>query len=178
MARLAEDTLMIHTELFPKVFCVILAALLLSSCTRLPVSDDQGEDVVTATAQTLPATMTPVEIVETTATPTETLQPTGTLTETPQPTATRTETPDPAMLFSVPPAVVLSASMLLPIYDFNTFQVIGHMSCSEAASHSWTPETCSGESGGCWVSSTPLFGSTYAGFMRHDGITICFWKLP
>jgi hypothetical protein len=117
-------------------------------------------------------------MMETTVTPTETLQPTGTPTEIPQPTATRTETPDTALLFSVPPAVVLSANTLLPIYDFNTFQVIGHLSCTEAASYSYTPETCSGESGGCWVSSTPLFGVSYAGFLRHDGITICLWKLP
>jgi hypothetical protein len=175
--------LMIHSERFPIVVCIILAVLLLSSCSRLPVSDDQSESTVTATAQTLPAATMPAETVEitaaeTTATPTATPQPTVTPTEMPQPTATRTETPDPALLFSVPPAVVNPANTLLPIYDFNTFKVIGHLSCTEAARYSYTPETCSGESGGCWVSGTPLFGSSYAGFFRHDGITICFWKLP
>jgi hypothetical protein len=173
MAWLAEDTLMIHTKITPKVVWFILAVLLLSSCSRLPVGEDQGENAVTATAQTLPTATTPVETVEITAAET-----TATPTETPLPTVTPTEMPDPALLFSVPPAIVNPANTLLPIYDFNTFQVIGHLSCTEAARYSYTPETCSGESGGCWVSSTPLFGSSYAGFFRHDGITICFWKLP
>jgi hypothetical protein len=178
MARLAEDTFMIHTQIFPKVVWFILAVLLLSSCNRLPVSEDQAENTVTAAVQALATATTPAETVESTATPTETPQSTLTPTEMPQPTATRTETPDPALLFSVPPAVVNPANTQLPIYDFNTFKVIGHLSCSEAARYSYTPETCSGESGGCWVSSVPLFGSSYAGFFRHDGITICFWKLP
>jgi hypothetical protein len=178
MTRLAKDTRMIHMKLSLKVFCIILTALILASCTRMPVSDDQEENAVTTTVQTLPATLATVEIAETTVTPTQTPQPADTPTLTPQPTATQTETPDPATNFRLPPAVANPANTLLPIYDFNTFQVIGNMSCSEAARYSWTPETCSGESGGCWVSSTPLFGSSYAGFLRHDGITICFWKLP
>jgi hypothetical protein len=179
---------MIHSERFPIVVCIILAVLLISSCSQLTVGEDQGENAVTAVAQTLPAATTPAEIAETTVTPTETpqptviptemSQPTVTPTQMPEPTATRTETPDPATLFSVPPAIVNPANTLLPIYDFNTFKVIGHLSCTEAARYSYMPETCSGESGGCWVSSTPLFGSSYAGFFRHDGITICFWKLP
>jgi hypothetical protein len=72
----------------------------------------------------------------------------------------------------------LSIPTVLPIYDFNTFGVIGTMACSEAANYSWRQEPCNGESGGCWISQTPLFGNSYAGFFRHDGNTICDMKIP
>jgi hypothetical protein len=74
--------------------------------------------------------------------------------------------------------VTLSIPALLPIYDFNTFNVIGTMACSEVASHTWRQEACNGESGGCWISQTPLFGNNYAGFLRHDGNTICSMNIP
>ncbi|HEU0296201.1 MAG TPA: hypothetical protein VFR47_25925 [Anaerolineales bacterium] len=72
----------------------------------------------------------------------------------------------------------LSIPTVLPIYDFNTFGVIGTLSCSEVASYTWRQEACNGESGGCWISQTPLFGNTYAGFFRHDGNTICGMNIP
>lgn len=72
----------------------------------------------------------------------------------------------------------LSIPTLLPIYDFNTFGVIGTLSCSEVANYTWRQEACNGESGGCWISQTPLFGNSYAGFFRHDGNTICQLNLP
>ena len=67
---------------------------------------------------------------------------------------------------------------VLPIYDFNTFGVIGTLSCSEVASYTWRQEACNGESGGCWISQSPLFGNSYAGFFRHDGNTICQMNIP
>lgn len=72
----------------------------------------------------------------------------------------------------------LSIPTLLPIYDFDTFIAIGAMACGEIINYAWSPETCNGESGGCWVSAAPLFGQTRAGFLRHDGITICGLNLP
>jgi len=72
----------------------------------------------------------------------------------------------------------LSIPTVLPIYDFNTFSVIGTMSCSDFANYSWRQEACNGESGGCWISQTPLFGNNYAGFFRHDGNTICGLNIP
>lgn len=72
----------------------------------------------------------------------------------------------------------LSIPTVLPIYDFNTFTVIGTLGCSEVASYTWRQEPCNGESGGCWISQTPLFGNTYAGFFRHDGNTICGMNIP
>ena len=72
----------------------------------------------------------------------------------------------------------LSIPTVLPIYDFNTFTVIGTMSCSEFATHIWRQEACNGESGGCWISQTPLFEKDYAGFFRHDGNTICGLNIP
>ena len=67
---------------------------------------------------------------------------------------------------------------VLPIYDFNTFGVIGTMACSEVSSYTWRQEACNGESGGCWISQTQVFGNTYAGFLRHDGNTICNMNIP
>jgi hypothetical protein len=72
----------------------------------------------------------------------------------------------------------LSIPTVLPIYDFHTFQVIGTLSCSEFISYAWRQEPCNGESGGCWISQTPLFENNYAGFFRHDGNTICGLNLP
>jgi hypothetical protein len=72
----------------------------------------------------------------------------------------------------------LSIPTILPIYDFNTFQVIGTMGCSEITNYVWRQEACNGESGGCWISQTPLFEKDRAGFLRHDGITICGLNLP
>lgn len=72
----------------------------------------------------------------------------------------------------------LSIPTLLPIYDFNTFAAIGTLSCSEVANRTWRQEPCNGESGGCWISQTPLFENNYAGFFRHDGNTICGLNIP
>ncbi len=72
----------------------------------------------------------------------------------------------------------LTIPTVLPIYDFNTFKVIGTMNCSEFTSHVWRQEACNGESGGCWISQEPLFENNYAGFFRHDGNTICGLNLP
>jgi hypothetical protein len=72
----------------------------------------------------------------------------------------------------------LTIPTLLPIYDFDTFIAIGAIACGEVVNYAWTPETCNGESGGCWVSATPLFGRSHAGFLRHDGITVCSMNLP
>ncbi len=72
----------------------------------------------------------------------------------------------------------LTIPTVLPIYDFNTFKVIGTMSCSEFPNHTWRQEACNGESGGCWISQTLLFENNYAGFLRHDGNTICGLNLP
>lgn len=72
----------------------------------------------------------------------------------------------------------LSIPTLLPIYDFNTFGVIGTMACTEVVNYAWRQEACNGESGGCWISMTPLFGNNRAGFFRHDGITVCGFQLP
>jgi hypothetical protein len=73
----------------------------------------------------------------------------------------------------------LSIPTVLPIYDFNTFGVIGTLGCSEVATtYTWRQEACNGESGGCWISQAPLFGNSYAGFFRHDGNTICGMNIP
>jgi hypothetical protein len=72
----------------------------------------------------------------------------------------------------------LSIPSLLPIYDFNTFNVIGTLACSDVASYTWRQEACNGESGGCWISQTSLFDNNYAGFLRHDGNTICGMNIP
>ena len=72
----------------------------------------------------------------------------------------------------------LSIPTVLPIYDFNTFGVIGTLACSEVVNYAWRQEACNGESGGCWISMTPLYGNNYAGFFRHDGNTICGFQLP
>ena len=66
----------------------------------------------------------------------------------------------------------------LPIYNFNTFNVIGYMNCSDADNYNWYTEPCNSESGGCWISKTPLFGNNYSGFFRGDGRSICGWDLP
>lgn len=73
---------------------------------------------------------------------------------------------------------LLTIPTLLPIYNFDLFQAIEAIPCSEVVHYAWIPETCNGESGGCWVSTTPLFGHHHAGFLRHDGITICGLNLP
>lgn len=75
-------------------------------------------------------------------------------------------------------AFSLTIPTVLPIYDFNTFNVIGTMSCNEVTNHAWRQEACNGESGGCWISQEPLFENNYAGFFRHDGNTICGMNLP
>jgi hypothetical protein len=69
---------------------------------------------------------------------------------------------------------------VLPIYDFSvSHTVIGTMACSEVASYTWSAETGNGESGGYMVSRlTPLFGKSYAGFLRVDGNSICNLNLP
>jgi hypothetical protein len=72
----------------------------------------------------------------------------------------------------------LSVPALLPIYDFHTFGVIGTLACTEVVNYAWRQEPCNGESGGCWISMTPLYGNNYAGFFRHDGNTICGFQLP
>lgn len=66
----------------------------------------------------------------------------------------------------------------LPIYNFSTFTLLGTLSCSDFATQTWTQDACNGESGGCWISQTPLFGSAYAGFFRWEGNTICGLNLP
>jgi hypothetical protein len=71
-----------------------------------------------------------------------------------------------------------SGSVILPIYDFSTFKVVGYMSCSDVENYGWYTEPCNGESGGCWISKTPLFGQNYAGFQRHDGNQFCRFNLP
>jgi hypothetical protein len=72
----------------------------------------------------------------------------------------------------------LTIPTLLPIYDFETFGVIGTMACSEIVNYAWRQEACNGESGGCWISTTPLFSNNYSGFFRHDGNTICGLQIP
>ena len=72
----------------------------------------------------------------------------------------------------------LEIPTVLPIYNFDTFKVIGTLTCDESSKYTWIPETCNGESGGCWVSTTPVFDSSHAGFLRYDGITICGLNLP
>lgn len=69
---------------------------------------------------------------------------------------------------------------VLPIYDFSAFHtVIGTLACGEVASYTWSAETGNGESGGYMVSrQTPLFGKSYAGFLRVDGNSICNLGLP
>jgi hypothetical protein len=74
--------------------------------------------------------------------------------------------------------ITLSIPTVLPIYDFNTFKVIGTMSCTDFPKYTWRQEPCNAESGGCWISQTPLFDNNYAGFFRHDGNTICGLNLP
>jgi Ig-like domain from next to BRCA1 gene len=76
------------------------------------------------------------------------------------------------------PRIISTMTALLPIHDFNNFNVIGTMTCSEVANHTWWTNACNGESGGCWVSQTPLFGNSYAGFFRADGNTICGMNIP
>ena len=92
-----------------------------------------------------------------------------------EPASTPSPTPTPTVTPTVTPT---SMPITLPIYDFNTFQVIGGMSCSEVANYVWNAETCNGESGGCQVSQTPLFGKDHAGFLRYEGNTICGLNLP
>ncbi|HET9913780.1 MAG TPA: hypothetical protein VFQ13_17940, partial [Anaerolineales bacterium] len=75
-------------------------------------------------------------------------------------------------------AFSLTIPTVLPIYDFSTFKVIGTMSCDAVTNHTWRQEACNAESGGCWISQEPLFENNYAGFFRHDGITICGMNLP
>jgi hypothetical protein len=72
----------------------------------------------------------------------------------------------------------LTVPTVLPIYDFNTFKVIGTINCSDVVNHSWRQEACNAESGGCWISQDPLFENNYAGFFRHDGNTICGMNIP
>lgn len=77
------------------------------------------------------------------------------------------------------PTVTATATLaLLPIYDFNTFQQIGSLPCSVFTTNTWTVEPCNGESGGCWISQTPLFGQSRAGFFRQEGNTFCQLGLP
>jgi hypothetical protein len=73
---------------------------------------------------------------------------------------------------------LLAQLTVLPIYNFSTFKLIGTMDCSEFGTHTWTQEPCNGESGGCWISQTPLFGIAYAGFFRWEGNKICGLGLP
>jgi hypothetical protein len=72
----------------------------------------------------------------------------------------------------------LSIPTTLPIYDFHTFKVIGTMNCNEVQNYTWRQEACNAESGGCWISQTPLFENDYSGFFRHDGNTICGMNIP
>jgi len=72
----------------------------------------------------------------------------------------------------------LSIPAALPIYDFSTFKAIGALACSDYPIYIWNPEACNGESGGCMVSQTALFGKSYVGFFRFDGNTICHLNLP
>jgi hypothetical protein len=67
---------------------------------------------------------------------------------------------------------------ILPIYDFNTFNVIGYMTCAEVPNYTWNTSPCNGESGGCWISAAPLFGHNYAGFQRHEGNQFCGLNIP
>ena len=83
-----------------------------------------------------------------------------------------------SIVITITAADVDSNPAILPIYNFNTFKVIGYMSCSDIASHSWYTGPCNGESGGCWISKTPLFGQNYAGFQRHEGNKFCELNLP
>lgn len=66
----------------------------------------------------------------------------------------------------------------LPIYDFNSWQIIGYIACSEVDNFKWTVEHFKIESGGFYVSTTILFGSNLAGWTRHDGNKICGFNLP
>lgn len=71
----------------------------------------------------------------------------------------------------------------LPIRDFTIvvsgeFKLIGYMNCNEVANYQWIVEPCNGESGGCWISQTPLFGTSYAGFLRWEGNEYCGWNIP
>jgi hypothetical protein len=71
----------------------------------------------------------------------------------------------------------------LPIRDFNHvsnghFTVIGYMPCDQVASYTWTIEDFETESGGYYVSKIPLFGRSFAGWTRADGIAICGFNLP
>jgi hypothetical protein len=66
----------------------------------------------------------------------------------------------------------------MPIYDFNTFKMVGIMSCSDFVLYDWRQEACNGESGGCWISLTPLFGYSYSGFFRHEGNSYCGLNIP
>lgn len=71
----------------------------------------------------------------------------------------------------------------LPIRDFNTvvsgeFKLIGYMRCSDVANYQWDVEACNGESGGCWISRTPLFGTSYSGFLRWEANRYCGWNIP
>lgn len=67
---------------------------------------------------------------------------------------------------------------ILPIYDFNTLNVIGYLTCPEVPNYAWSTSACNGESGGCWISAAPLFGYNYAGFQRHEGNQLCGLNLP
>jgi hypothetical protein len=72
----------------------------------------------------------------------------------------------------------LTQLTVLPIYNFSTFKLIGTMDCSGFETHTWSQDACNGESGGCWISQTPLFGVAYAGFFRWEGNKICGLGLP
>jgi hypothetical protein len=67
---------------------------------------------------------------------------------------------------------------VLPIHNFTTFEVIGNIGCSDIASHAWYTEPCNSESGGCWISTTPLFGQAHAGFQSYEGNKFCELNLP
>jgi len=72
----------------------------------------------------------------------------------------------------------LTKPTVLPVYDFNTHKAIGTLACSDVNTHTWDTEPCNGESGGCWISTTPLFGYNRAGFLRYEGNAICNLGLP
>jgi hypothetical protein len=81
-------------------------------------------------------------------------------------------------LTSAQAGLSLKPPPVLPIYNFTTFEMIGVLTCSDVSSYSWTPQTCNGESGGCLISQTPLFGIAQAGFLRADGNALCGLNLP
>ena len=79
----------------------------------------------------------------------------------------------------------LADTGLLPAYDFNSgtgsgFELIGSLTCDQVKGdqYTWIAEPCNGESGGCLISTTPLFGRNRAGYLRYQGNRICNLNLP